>query len=338
MITGRNFIVVFLILHAIHGVFAQTDSLIFKGGNVVTGEIKKMERGVLEIDAPFGDENLKIKWLDIAEIYTGSTFLVSVKERVFQGSLATISEGEIRVFSQDSVLTTCSQEDIVYLIQVKDRFADRFSAALEFGFNLSKAQGLRQFSIRSSAGYKAPRWTLEASYNVLRSTQDEAEAIRRADGLLNYRRLLIRRWYGIATIATLSNSEQLLDIRANSQLGLGNFLFSSNRAYWGIKTGVNNNLEKFSNNPDTRSSWEGFLGTELNLYNVGDIDLLFNYMGYTGITDGGRYRADINFDLKYDLPLDFFIRMGVSYNYDNKPAADASNSDYIIRTGIGWEW
>ena len=102
--------------------------------------------------------------------------------------------------------------------------------------------------------------------------------------------------------------------------------------------GVNNNLEKFLNESNSRTSWEGYLGTELNLYDVGDINLTFGYMGYTGLTKKGRYRADINFDLKYNLPLDFFIRTGISFNYDNKPANSASKTDYVIRSGIGWEW
>jgi hypothetical protein len=61
-------------------------------------------------------------------------------------------------------------------------------------------------------------------------------------------------------------------------------------------------------------------------------------MGYKGFTDNGRYRADTNLDVKYDLPFDLFIRLGFSLNYDNEPAVNASETDYVLRTGIGWEW
>ena len=62
------------------------------------------------------------------------------------------------------------------------------------------------------------------------------------------------------------------------------------------------------------------------------------FLGYSGFTEKGRLRADTNFDLKYDLPFDLFIRFGFSLNYDNRPASNASDTDYILRTGIGWEW
>jgi len=52
----------------------------------------------------------------------------------------------------------------------------------------------------------------------------------------------------------------------------------------------------------------------------------------------GRFRLDFKFDLKYELPLDFYIKTGTTINYDNQPVADAGTLDYVIQTGIGWEW
>ena len=319
---------------------AQTDSLVFDTGykTFVVGEIKNMERGVLEIDVPYGDENFKIKWSDIKEIYTQSQFIVSVRGQIYRGRLASTTDQQLRILDNGSVLTTCTQDEIVYLNPFKDGFSDRFGAMVEAGFNVTKAQNLRQFSFRSSISYKTDKWTADAAHNIIRSSQDNVEPVKRTDGLLNYRRILPKNWYLIGTIATLSNTEQLIDLRANSQLGVGKFIISSNKAYWGVKVGVNNNLERFTNVDTSRNTWESFLGTEVDLYNMGDLQLSFLYLGYSGLTDKGRYRADVNFDAKYDLPLDFFIRMGVSLNYDNRPAENASDTDYIVRTGIGWEW
>ncbi|BFP42212.1 hypothetical protein FGF1_30570 [Flavobacteriaceae bacterium GF1] len=297
-----------------------------------------MEKGVLEIDVPYGDENFKVKWLSIKEIHTESKFVVSVADKLYQGRIASIANQRIKVFDNDSIYTTCALQEIVYLNQFKEGFANRFSAAIEVGFNLTKAQDLRQFSLRSSMSYKTDKWTADIAYNILRSSQDNVEPVNRSDGLLNYRRILLKNWYLIGTVATLSNTEQLLDLRANSQLGIGKFIVSSNRAYWGVKAGFNNNLERFTNETTNRNTWEGYLGSELNLYDTGNLELALVFMGYSGLTETGRYRADINFDTKYELPLDLFIRLGISLNYDNRPAQSASETDYIVRTGIGWEW
>ncbi len=318
--------------------FAQRDSLVFYSGTSLVGEIKKMDQGVLEIDVPFGDENFRIKWLDIYEIHAESKFVIGIKNEVFTGRLASQPNGSIRVFQVDSTVVESSFEEIVYLSPFKQGFADRFSAAVEVGFNITKAQDLRQFSLRTSMGYKTDKWSSDLAYNVIRSSQDGVDPVKRSDGLLNYRRILTKNWYLIGSISSLANTEQLIDLRANTQLGVGRYILSSNRAYWGVKVGVNNNLERFTNETESRNTWEGYLGTELNLYDTGDLELALVIAAYPGLSETGRFRTDINFDTKYELPLDFFIRLGLSLNYDNQPAQDASETDYILRTGIGWEW
>ncbi|MEM9077276.1 MAG: DUF481 domain-containing protein [Bacteroidota bacterium] len=332
---GRIVLIFFLFLSC---TYSQTDTIVFQGGNRVIGEVKNMQKGVLEIDVPSGDENFKIKWLEIEKIHTESKFNVSVNDAIYHGRVASVSGKQIKIFDLDSTYVIVPVAKVIYLDQSNDGFANRFKALVELGFNITKAQDLRQLSFRGDAGYHAERWSIDLSYGILRSTQDNADPIRRTDGLLNYRRVLWKSWYLIGTIATLSNTEQLIDLRANSQLGIGKFIFSNNRAYWGLKTGINNNTERFSSETSNTNTLEAFLGTELNLYDMGDLELNLGFLSYSGLTESGRYRIDLNFDTKYDLPLDFFVRLGLSLNYDNQPAPNASETDYVIRSGIGWEW
>ena len=74
------------------------------------------------------------------------------------------------------------------------------------------------------------------------------------------------------------------------------------------------------------------------MFDIGDLSLLTKAMAYPSITEAGRWRADFNFDMNYDLPLDFYIKLGFSLNYDNRPVEGASETDYVLHTGFGWEW
>ena len=47
---------------------AQTDSLIFKNGNVVVGEIKSMAMGVLTFKTDYSDSDFKIEWGEIDQV------------------------------------------------------------------------------------------------------------------------------------------------------------------------------------------------------------------------------------------------------------------------------
>lgn len=193
MMQLQNTLVVIL-LACSFAAFGQTDSLVFEKGHYIIGTIKKMERGVLEIDAPYGDGNFRVKWLDIKEIYTESKFVISVDKNIYRGQLASTNGRNLKIFEEDSVLYTTTFEDIVYITPLKEGFKDRFSAAIEVGFNMTRAQNLKQFSNRISAGYRTGKWVADITYNGLRSSQDNIENVERHDGQFNFRYLLIKNW------------------------------------------------------------------------------------------------------------------------------------------------
>jgi hypothetical protein len=146
--------------------------------------------------------------------------------------------------------------------------------------------------------------------------------------------------YAIATVALTSNTEQQIDLRVNSQLGLGAYIIRTNKAYWGAKAGGNNNSENYSEevpDPD-RNSWEAFAGTEVNLYDIGDLNFRTSAILYPGITEKGRWRANTSLDIKYDFPLDFYASLGFTFNWDNQPATGSEPIDYVFLLGFGWEW
>ena len=83
---------------------------------------------------------------------------------------------------------------------------------------------------------------------------------------------------------------------------------------------------------------EAYFGSELNMYDIGDLNLLTKASIYPSLTESGRWRVDFVFDAKYDLPLDFYIKLGINLNYDNQPVEGGSETDYVFQTGFGWEW
>jgi hypothetical protein len=123
-------------------------------------------------------------------------------------------------------------------------------------------------------------------------------------------------------------------------------IIHTNQSYWGFAAGINFNNESFI--PDTteveptpdRRSLEGFFGSEYNMFNVGDLDLLTNITAYPSFTESGRWRVDFNFEARYEMWFDddFYIKLGYSLNYDNQPVENASKVDYVLNTGFGWSW
>lgn len=320
-----------------NSILAQKDTLVLKNKDVIIGEVKGMDRSVITIGTDYSKDDFKVKWEGINTISTNSSYIITLKNgNRLHGKVKTSDSAEVRVASADGKIKIVSYETIVFLKPIKSRFKDRLHANADFGFSLTKAQSLKQVSMRSAIGYQAENWSADVSYNTLSSSQDKTDKITRTDGGLTFNYLLPKDWNIPASVTFLSNSEQQLDLRMLEKLGAGNYLVHSNRSYWGLAGGITYNSERYYNTP-ARKSWEAYVGTELNFYNAGNLSLLTRLAAYPSLTESGRWRYDFNLDTKYDLPLNFYVKFGLTYNYDNRPVAGASSSDYVMQTGFGWK-
>jgi hypothetical protein len=322
-------------------VHAQKDSIVFHNNSYLVGEVKSMDRGVVMMETSFSDKDFAIEWDKIKEIYCDTYFLIALSDgRRFNGSFHTMSPGNVQIVEDDGTKTETPMMDVVFMDDVDRGFWSKLYASIDVGFDLTKANNFRQVSMRSTLGYLAERWKLNAAYNTLHSTQDNTEKIERSDGGIGFNFYFKKTWFMIASLGFLSNTEQKLDLRSTLKGGLGLFMVRTNRKYWNLAAGVNYNNERFSSDDGNRNSMEGFIGSELNLYDIGDLNLLTNLLVYPSFTESGRIRSDFNIDTKYEMPFDddFYIKIGVTLNYDNKPVETGSDTDYVFHTGFGWEW
>ena len=318
---------------------AQPDTLLLSNNDLIVGELKSLEKGVATVETDYSKSDFKIEWSGVKKVITSTSYLVTTSEGSRHlGRLYSPRSGFVTIYNQDSIPFGINIDEIVMLASVSKGFWDQLSAAISFGYSLTRAQNLEQLSLRSSIGYKAKRWSGSVSFDAINSTQDDVEPIFRRDGAINFNYFLPKDWYIPATVSYLSNTEQKIDARLLGKLGVGKFLIHRNKAYWGFSTGANYNFEKYLDETSDRKSWEGFIGTELNLFDIGDLSLLTRAVLYPSFTESGRVRADFTFDMKYDLPLDFYINFGTTINFDNQPVANAPRTDYVLQTTLGWKW
>jgi hypothetical protein len=325
----------FSFLNVVH---AQHDSLIMKNGDVIVGEIKSMDRGVVTIETGYSKNDFTVKWGGIRKIFSQHIFMVTLEDgRKINGHLqSSDEEGKVIIKQLDNQQVQTSMTDIVYMKGVKTDFKSRLSASVDAGLSFSKANNLQQLTINSSVGYTADKWMLDVYYTMVKSSQENVATTKRIDAGTNYKYSLRRHWFLAASINFLSNTEQALNLRSIGKLGAGNYLIYTTRSYWALSAGFSYNNESFTNGTEGRNSAEAYAGTELNLFDIGDLSFFNSIYVYPSLTESGRWRADFKLDTKYDLPLDFYIKAGLTFNYDNKPAVTGNETDYVLFFSIGW--
>lgn len=333
-----NRIFLVLILIGLKITASGQDTIAFLNGDQIVGELKSLDRGILKFSTDYSDSDFKIEWGGVKNVTTATKFLMTLSngERL----TGNISKGDsvgLTLITEEGIVQV-TNNDIVYLKSLEDGFWSQIYANVDMGFSITKAKNLRQINASAGIGYLGEFWSWDARINSLTSSQDSVETTKRTDGGVSANIFLPKDWFVTGAVDFLSNTEQLLDLRSNARLGLGYYVVHKNDWYWNFAGGVAYINEDYSSGEDSKESMEGFIGTELNLYNLGDFALFTKITAYPGITEIGRFRTDFKMDLKYDLPLDFYVKGGLTVNYDNQPAVGATETDYVLNTGLGWKW
>lgn len=322
-------------------VSAQTDILYLHNGDHLIGTLKKMEKGVASFKTDYSDSNFKVKWKEVDSVNTQTSYLIFVHpDKRYNGRLAQADQRSVYLIHEGDTLHRVGLSDIVYLREVKSDFLSKFSAELGVGFNFTKAQRISEFNIRSRLAYRSEHWNASANYDDLRSTRKHAETVKRMEASIDYQYILKNNWFTLSQISLYSNSEQSINLRTLAQLGMGKLILMNRYLYWNVQGGFAYNNENFksSSNTNFKNSSEILLGTEFNIYDLKDFSLLVKAAAFPSITESKRLRLDFSIDLKYDLPLDLFVKFGYTFNHDNKPIDHAHSTDYVFQTTLGWDF
>jgi hypothetical protein len=335
----KRYVTTTLLFMAVCNLYAQTDTLIFKNGDMVVGEVKSMNRGVISIETDYSDSDFKIEWEKVSEIYSRQEYIISLDNGERKTSTISTDHDDKSKLSLgwSGVGLQVINDNVVYIKPVADKFIERLSASVEAGFTLTKSNNLHQFTLRSYLGYLTDNWSADGSLDAVRSAQDSIASTRRTDASVGFNYFTGKKWFLLISATFLQNDEQKLKLRTTPKTGIGNYVIQTNYLYLGVYGGVAWNNETYTDPMiPNRSDVEANIGAELNMFDMGDLNLLTTLSVYKSINEGNRKRADFKFDIKYDLPLDFFIKLGYTLNYDSQPVKGASNNDYVFQTTFGW--
>ena len=320
--------------------FSQNDTIKLLNNDVLVGEIKKMERSILSFSTSYDDSDFKIKWGKVKEIKSDRQFIVSTTdgERVIS-SVNSIPGKELTVsVNMGNGFEEFKLDEVVFIEPIGNSFFSRLTVDLDLGITVTKANNFRQVTTNLNATYLATKWRAGGYYKTVVSRQDGATDINRMDAELKGEYYLPDDWFVQAKTIFLANDEQLLQLRSTIQAGAGYYFIRNNNMFFSANAGLAYSNENFTSDADDRRTAEGYFALGFNKYDIGDLSVQSAAVIYPSISQNGRYRVDFNVDMKYDLPLDFYIRLGLSYNYDSQPVENAADNDYVFTTSFGWEW
>jgi hypothetical protein len=323
---------------------AQQDSLIMNTGEILVGEIKGFDEGVLTIETDYSDKDFKVEWDKVVSIRTEQKFVMisTAGERLY-GRLISDKDDPSNVMIEDEKagFPVMKIDDIVFFKEVDDTFWSRLDLKLSAGYTLTKANNSHQLTGNFKTGYLSSIFLSELSFSILRTLQTADEIttrVSRTEGGLGFVFFIVRDWFAVARSDLLQSSEQKLNLRAITKGGAGHYIVKTNQMNLGAVIGAAWNFEDYTDPVISgRNSAEAFAALEYKIFNLGDLELNTKVIAYPSLTEKGRFRTDFDFNIEYEFGFDLFINLGFTWNYDNQPAEGASPSDYVLATTIGWE-
>ena len=325
----------------------KTDLIFLKNGDRVTGEIKELDRGLLQLaTTAFG--KIQVKWVDIERIDSDKQLQVETGsgDRYFGPVMRDTSSG-ILALIQSGQPVQLDLGDVVRLEPIKTNQPvwSRLDKRLNIGFTHTQASDITQWNINATLRYRAPKYVASASYDSMIILNQASEDRERRDLTGTYLHLRPERWFWFGTSSLQEDDELGVDGRWLISAGVGRFLLQSSRQELSLRAGLSGNLENSigdkNENSDLNTSVDGVLGVDWFFYKLHSpmSDLAFSLEYYPGFSEAGRHRGNANIRYRQEFVEDLFWSLRYYYTYDSQPpAGSSSDDDFGIVTGIEYKF
>lgn len=322
--------------------FAQkTDTIIHINGNVLLGEIKKLDYGIITFKMD-GMGTIKFELDKVSTFGSMKHFQIILTNGMqYYGSFDTsaVKRSVKMLFVNGTELIPI--DDIVEMYPIKGNFWLRTSGLFSLGFNYSKGSGIANFTTSGKLDYRNRKSYTVLNWNDNTTLQLDTVSSNKTDLSLDFQRLIIRKWYFGLNSEASSNTELGVDLRLLIGASIINYLVHNNHNRFYLSLGGSGNREWSEGKSTIVNSIEGLLGLNYHYFKYTDPEInITTYLNaYPNFTTANRWRINYSLDAKIEVINNFHVGINLYYDFDNKPVStEASTNDYGITTTLSFSF
>jgi hypothetical protein len=325
-----------------------TDVIVMKNGDRMTCEIMGLQSGVLSVKLSYVDGAIGIQWSEVARLESDRLFLVKTENgTVYTGKISTFETAGgrpvgIQIAAADEKEVSVPPDDIVRVDRTSQRFWQRFDGAVTTGILYSKGNQAAQYNIDSDVDYQRDRWSAQAGYSSSFASSSNSNISTRNQGDFGSMRLLRwNNWFYSGRASFLQSSVQDINLQTTIGGGIGRFFKNSNKAKWNVASGLawqNTSYSQYVGYQGAQNAAAIFVSSELNIFRFKKTNLDLFAIVLPDISDPGRVRT--NATAAYYIKIFSDLSWNISFygDWDNRPPANLSGSDYGSSSGISWKF
>ncbi|MCF6169897.1 MAG: hypothetical protein L3J66_02840 [Bacteroidales bacterium] len=325
-----TFLILILILISLAVRAQKIDTIYHINSNVLTGDFKKMEYGVVTWKMD-GMGTISLEEVKVNTIKSPKQFEIKLKNGfIYFGSLDTSGyDRKINV-----VLTNGRElidlDEIVEIYPIRRSFWLRTSGNFSLGANYSKGSSVATVAFSGNLNYRKRKSSYYFSWDNNNTFQADTLSATKANASIAWERLVRKKWSMGTILGTSNNSELGNKLRIDfTVLGILDIVYNNWTRFYSAAglsvqretpydtSGVSNDLAGI-----VTLIWKVYKYTNPKIW----VDADISYVPY--FTSAGRYRLNLNLSPKVSIiGNDMKIGFRFYYTYDNKPTSILAATD-----------
>ena len=321
---------------------AQTDIVVTRNGDRLTGEVKSLDRGKLRFETDATD-TIEIKWEHVAELVTAQTFEVVLSDgrTLFGPLLEGAQPSEVRL-AGDGIVSGLPIESVVRMTPIEARLIERIDMRVDVGYSLTKANDAAQSNLGYDFQYRDQLRLVSLNADGATTTSESDPPSTRINTVTTLRRFLPgRNWDPLGLVQIERNDELGIERRTTFGGGMSRWLKDTNQNRMSFVGGLVYGSEDAEGLVDSEWTAEALLGLSVDWFRFDspELDVTTRLAVYERLTGTSRTRGNLDVDFRWELFEDSFYSFSIYYSFDSQPeSATSSKRDYGIVTSLGWEF
>ena len=317
---------------------SYTDRIHLTNGDIVTGNIKELDRGKLRMKTLTMD-TVYLNWVDVESIESDKYLRIEKTDGSFSNGTIKKTDmvNELVVEDGDEeVEVPILAVSTIQPIRVQESFWHQLEGDLSAGIDYKKASDILLVNLSTNLRYKKEKFELAFGANWNETSRTEDNNSSRADVSTTYTRFRKNRWFWKGSVGFERNEELGLNLRTIVGATIGKYLYRSPTFRFEMNAGLAENWEDRTDGTRAAST-EGLIRSSLDIFKhtIPRTSLSANVNVFPGITESGRLRVNTDISLRNEIVRSVFWDLSFYSTYDNRPPDGAARDDYGIVTSIG---
>ncbi len=318
----------------------KTDVVILDNGDHVTGEIKRLEAGILELHTDTMG-TVFIEWRFISELISNTSHSVeSTDGSRWLGQLQKPVNGDHILVNTNQGPVNLSANDVVSVWPVAATFLDKVDLDMSLGIDYSKATDISKFNMSIDFLHSSNERLTEASLRSDITRQSEGDDQNRQELYFTQQYLRPEQKFRSWLIGLDSNEALGVDLRLYGGGMVGKYFVKTNNKQFSLAGGMLATQENAEGGV-AETNLEAIMSARYRFFRYATPERNFDtsVTVFPSLTDFGRVRVNLRSSFKLEFIEDMFWKMEFYATHDNQPlSTDAEKTDYGVITALGWSY